>query len=117
MEGMGTSGARGGEGPCPRGLTGCVPDFPLQLHGAGDSYNIMSYLLGFSMPGGPELFFILLIVLVLFGAKRLPELARGLGSSVREFRKAKDEFDDELNKTRDDLTIQEAKDKQVRKVG
>ena len=39
-----------------------------------------------------------MIVLVLFGAKRLPELARGLGQSVNEFKKAKDEFDKEVAK-------------------
>ena len=48
--------------------------------------------------GGPDLIIILLIVLVLFGAKKLPELARGMGSAIKEFQKAKDEFSDELNK-------------------
>jgi TatA/E family protein of Tat protein translocase len=57
--------------------------------------------------GGQEMFFILLLVLLLFGAKKLPELARGLGSSVREFKKAKDEFDDELRKTSNDLKVEE----------
>ena len=38
--------------------------------------------------GAGELLVILLIVLVLFGAKRLPELAKGLGSALREFRNA-----------------------------
>ena len=47
---------------------------------------------------GPDLIVILLIILVLFGAKKLPELARGMGQAVREFQKAKDEFGDELNK-------------------
>jgi len=47
---------------------------------------------------GPDLIIILLIVLVLFGAKKLPELARGMGQAVKEFQKAKDEFGDELHK-------------------
>ena len=47
---------------------------------------------------GPDLIVILLIILVLFGAKKLPELAKGMGQAVREFQKAKDEFGDELNK-------------------
>src|SRR3989440_3798583 len=47
---------------------------------------------------GPDLIVILLIVLVLFGAKKLPELARGMGQAVKEFQKAKDEFNDELHK-------------------
>lgn len=37
--------------------------------------------------GGSELIILLVIILLLFGAKRIPELARGLGSGVREFRK------------------------------
>jgi len=47
--------------------------------------------------GGPDLIVILLIVLVLFGAKKLPELARGLGQAIKEFQKAKDDFSTELH--------------------
>ncbi|MEM9398978.1 MAG: twin-arginine translocase TatA/TatE family subunit [Verrucomicrobiota bacterium] len=54
-------------------------------------------MLAFGMPGGWEWVIIFLAVLLLFGAKRLPELARGLGKSLGEFRKAKQEFDRELN--------------------
>ena len=53
--------------------------------------------------GGPELMLIALVVLLLFGAKKLPEFARGLGKSMGEFRKAKDEFDAEITKAADDL--------------
>ena len=39
-------------------------------------------------PFGPwEIFFILVVILLLFGAKRLPEMAKGIGQSVREFRR------------------------------
>jgi TatA/E family protein of Tat protein translocase len=55
------------------------------------------------MPGAPEWILILLIILVLFGAKRLPELARGLGQSVNEFRKAKEEFEHEIHKSGEEL--------------
>lgn len=48
---------------------------------------------------GPDLIVILLIVLVLFGAKKLPELARGMGQAVKEFQKAKDEFSDEIHRS------------------
>src|SRR3954469_2196737 len=58
----------------------------------------MSFLASFMNLAGPDLIVILLIVLVLFGAKKLPELARGMGQAVKEFQKAKDEFSDELNK-------------------
>ena len=43
------------------------------------------------IPGPQELIIILIIVLVLFGAKKLPELARGLGQGIREFKKASNE--------------------------
>src|SRR3954465_11792402 len=58
----------------------------------------MSLLASFMNLAGPDLIVILLIILVLFGAKKLPELAKGMGQAVREFQKAKDEFSDELNK-------------------
>jgi len=50
---------------------------------------------------GPDLIIILLIVLLLFGAKKLPELARGMGQAVREFSKAKDEFEREVTRPPD----------------
>lgn len=73
----------------------------------------MNPLFAFSMPGMPEILVILLIVLILFGAKKLPELARGLGQSLNEFRKAKDEFDREITKTAHDLEIKEASNKET----
>ncbi|MEP6937563.1 MAG: twin-arginine translocase TatA/TatE family subunit [Chthoniobacterales bacterium] len=57
----------------------------------------MSFLASFMNLAGPDLIVILLIILVLFGAKKLPELARGMGQAVKEFQKAKDEFSDELH--------------------
>ncbi len=41
--------------------------------------------------GWPEIVAILVIVMLLFGAKKLPELARGLGSGIKEFKKASSE--------------------------
>lgn len=46
-----------------------------------------------TMPQGPELFIILGILILFFGAKKLPELARGLGQSINEFRRGKGDFD------------------------
>jgi sec-independent protein translocase protein TatA len=40
------------------------------------------------VPGGPELIVILLIVVLLFGATKLPQLAKGIGQSIKEFKKA-----------------------------
>ena len=57
----------------------------------------MTPLFAIGMPGMPELLIIFVLVFVLFGAKRIPEIARGLGRSMNEFRKAKDEFQDELH--------------------
>jgi sec-independent protein translocase protein TatA len=54
-------------------------------------------------PGPTEWVLILVIVLVLFGAKKLPELARSLGQSMNEFRKAREEFDRELHQAGQDL--------------
>lgn len=58
------------------------------------------------MPGfvGPwQLVLLLLIVLIIFGAKRLPEIGRGMGSGIREFRKGVggDDSDDPTPETRD----------------
>ncbi len=45
--------------------------------------------------GAPELMVILVIMLVLFGGAKLPQLAKGLGQSIKEFKKAAKEGDDE----------------------
>lgn len=70
---------------------------------------------------GQEIFIILLIVLLLFGANKIPEIARGLGKGMREFKKATDdikremsdhtndfkkdfkELDDDIKKVKEDL--------------
>ena len=64
------------------------------------------------MPGWPETLFILILVLLLFGAKKLPELARGLGQSLNEFRKARDEFEHEVHKSAAHIEVKEPADKQ-----
>ena len=50
---------------------------------------INSIFLG--MFGGQEIILVLVIVLVLFGGKKIPELMRGLGKGINEFKKAKDD--------------------------
>lgn len=67
------------------------------------------------MPGTPEIIFILLIVLILFGAKKLPELARGIGQSLGEFKKAREEFEREVHKSASEVEVKEAPDKQPHK--
>lgn len=55
------------------------------------------------MPGGIELVVIVLIVLLLFGAKKIPELARGLGQGISEFRKASNDIRKEIEKGAEDV--------------
>ena len=49
--------------------------------------------------GGWEWIIVLLAVLLLFGAKKIPELAKGLGQGIREFKKATKEVTDEIQNT------------------
>ena len=73
--------------------------------------------------GGPELMMIMFIILLLFGADRLPELARGIGKSVREFKKAASGVEEEVRRAMEEEpakpapkppgTIQQAPDKPV----
>jgi sec-independent protein translocase protein TatA len=64
-----------------------------------------------SMPGWPETIFILIVVVLLFGAKKLPELARGLGQSLGEFKKARDEFERELRNSTPEVEVKTPADK------
>ena len=48
--------------------------------------------------GMPELLLIFAVVMLLFGAKKIPELAQGLGKGIREFRKAARDIQDEVEK-------------------
>ncbi len=46
--------------------------------------------------GGGELIIILLVIIVLFGAKKIPELAQGIGKGIREFKKAVNDVQDDI---------------------
>jgi sec-independent protein translocase protein TatA len=63
--------------------------------------------------GGQEMMIIFVIVLLLFGAKKIPELARGLGKSMGEFKKARDEFEREITRSEDEVKIKEASGKEA----
>jgi len=51
----------------------------------------MNTLAFMGMPGGSEMMIVFLVILLLFGAKRLPELSRSLGKSLGEFKKGQQE--------------------------
>jgi len=69
------------------------------------------FLMAFSAPGFPELIFIFFLCLLMFGAKKLPELARGLGKSLGEFQKAKAEFEREITKAAAPVEIKDQPNK------
>ena len=56
---------------------------------------------------------ILVVLLLLFGAKKLPELARGLGQSLNEFKKARDDFEHELRAGQQDPQARAADNRQA----
>lgn len=53
--------------------------------------------------GAGEIILILLVILLLFGAKKIPELAQGLGKGMKEFKKSLKDVEDELKKTDDEI--------------
>src|SRR5213075_1744619 len=55
-----------------------------------------------AMLNGWEIVLILAVVLILFGAKKLPELAKGLGQGIKEFKKATRDVTDEIQQSMDD---------------
>jgi sec-independent protein translocase protein TatA len=54
------------------------------------------------MIGAPEIIFIVLIVLLLFGGKKIPELMRGLGKGVKSFKQGMNEMEDEIKNEKQD---------------
>lgn len=72
-------------------------------------------LLAFLGPiGGPEMIMIFVVILLLFGAKKLPELARGIGKSMGEFKKAREDFEHEITRSETDTRVKPAPDKEPR---
>ena len=73
----------------------------------------MNEIFAFLNIGNTELIIILVIILLLFGAKKLPELARGLGKSMQEFKKATREVEDNF---RDAINEEDSPRKPAEKV-
>ncbi len=72
-------------------------------------------ILGLFNLGGGEIILVLLLVLILFGARKIPELAKGLGQGIKEFKKATREVTDEIQNAVDDTNYSTLppKDRQV----
>ncbi len=51
----------------------------------------------FAMPGWTEMLIIALFIIIFFGAKKIPEIARGMGKGIREFKDATKEIKNEIN--------------------
>ncbi|GMU94729.1 MULTISPECIES: twin-arginine translocase TatA/TatE family subunit [Ignavibacterium] len=59
--------------------------------------------------GWSEILLIILVILLLFGAKKIPELAQGLGKGMKEFKKAVRDVEDEIKKTDEEVKKEEKK--------
>jgi sec-independent protein translocase protein TatA len=57
------------------------------------------------MPGSTEWLFIILAILLLFGGKKIPELMRGIGKGIREFKDAKDSVKSEIEEGMKEKTV------------
>lgn len=56
----------------------------------------------FDSLGGPEVMLILVVILIFFGGEKLPELARGMGKAIREFKKAASDVEQEFKRAMDE---------------
>ena len=70
---------------------------------------MLNMTLNFLNLGGPEVFIIVLVILLMFGAKRIPDLAKGVGKGVREFKDAmsgvQNEIKDSINDVKKDTQL------------
>ena len=64
---------------------------------------ILNGILGFMNFGTGEIIAIVLVILLLFGGRKIPELMRGLGKGVKSFKQGMNEVEDELKKPLEDL--------------
>src|SRR5437870_656324 len=66
-------------------------------------FSSMNIMFGIFNLGGGEIILILALILILFGAKKLPELAKGLGQGIKEFKKATKEVTDEVTHAMEEI--------------
>lgn len=64
------------------------------------------------MIGAPEIIFIVLIVLLLFGGKKIPELMKGLGKGVKSFKQGMNEMEEEVKRPSEDQLSQQPTEQQ-----
>ena len=76
---------------------------------------LLGFLLAFGMPGGWEMVVIVMVILLLFGAKKIPELARGLGRGIREFKDATHEVKEGLKDDEEEGKSPHNKDDKAKK--
>ena len=67
----------------------------------------LAYIMLWALPGGPEWILIILALLLLFGGRKIPELMKGLGQGMKEFKKARNE--EGADKSSDDKDKKENK--------
>ena len=70
---------------------------------------ILNSILLFSMPGGSEWILIIIVVLLMFGGKKIPELMRGIGRGMREFTDAKNNVKSEIEEGMKEKDVKEVK--------
>lgn len=58
--------------------------------------------------GGPEILVIALLIVLLFGAKKIPELMKGIGKGVKSFKQGMAEAEDEMKKAKDEINADDA---------
>lgn len=69
------------------------------------------------MIGAPEIIFIVLIVLLLFGGKKIPELMKGLGKGVKSFKQGMNEMEEEVKRPSEDQPSQQSTEQQPNQDG
>ena len=67
--------------------------------------NFLNSIFLISMPGGSEWILIILVVLLMFGGKKIPELMRGVGRGIREFNDAKSNVKNEIEEGMKDKEV------------
>lgn len=76
----------------------------------------ISTLLFVGVPGGPELFIIIALAVLLFGASKLPKLARSVGQAGGEFHKGRVKVEQELESMKEDVTDSVAPESETEQV-